>query len=106
MTGTAGEQMVIPQAAVPLEALLEPDVHAEQQLAEPDQILVHVANDDSVRRHPFSGQDAAQTALGRFVEESDVADAVRFLVSLPPARSPVTTFPSTPAGTCDPGVAA
>src|SRR6266581_4693469 len=29
-----GEQMVIPQAAVPLEALLEPDVHAEEQLAE------------------------------------------------------------------------
>jgi len=29
---------------------------------------------------------AAQTALGRFVEESDVADAVRFLVS-PAARN-------------------
>ena len=29
---------------------------------------------------------AAQTALGRFVDESDVADAVRFLVS-PSARN-------------------
>jgi 3-oxoacyl-[acyl-carrier protein] reductase len=29
---------------------------------------------------------AAQTALGRFVEESDVAEAVRFLVS-PSARN-------------------
>src|SRR5262249_52337317 len=32
--GDGGEQMVVPQAAVALEALLEPDVHAEQQLAE------------------------------------------------------------------------
>ncbi len=42
-----------------------------------------------------------QTALGRFIEEEDVANAIDFLVSARLETSPATTSPSTPAGMCE-----
>jgi NAD(P)-dependent dehydrogenase (short-subunit alcohol dehydrogenase family) len=51
-----------------------------------DRIVAEKAQRTGVRPADVYADFAAQTALGRFVEESDVAEAVRFLVS-PSARN-------------------